>query len=176
MNPIRVARGTGRGPTELAAYDAALAAAGVQDYNLVGVSSVVPAGAEVRTVDRLPELGGVGDRLTVVEAAAVGTERASAALAWGRTDPDPPSPADATLRGDAATDRGPGLFYETSAADGADREAVLADAETGLAAGADLREWELVDRERLAAGATAEEAPHVAAVVVAAFGSAESML
>ena len=40
---IRIVWGTGTGPTALAAYDAALADAGVENYNLVTVSSVVPA-------------------------------------------------------------------------------------------------------------------------------------
>ncbi|MEF8907067.1 MAG: pyruvoyl-dependent arginine decarboxylase, partial [Haloarculaceae archaeon] len=40
MSVIRVVWGSGTGPTGTAAYDAALAEAGVHDYNLVTVSSV----------------------------------------------------------------------------------------------------------------------------------------
>jgi arginine decarboxylase len=40
MGSIRIVRGTATGPTAMAAYDAALAAAGVHNYNLVSVSSV----------------------------------------------------------------------------------------------------------------------------------------
>lgn len=41
--------GTGTGSTELAALDAAFAAAGIEDANVLRVSSVVPAGATVET-------------------------------------------------------------------------------------------------------------------------------
>jgi arginine decarboxylase len=163
MEPIRVATGTGTGPTTVAAYDAALAAAGAAEYNLVHVSSVIPAGAAVRTVGTLPELGAVGDRLTVVEAAATGDRGAAAALAWGRR-PGGPGP-----------DPGPGLFYEASATED-DPEAVGATAGTGLAAGADLRGWDLADRETASASGTADGAAHVAAVAVAAYGSGEPLL
>ena len=39
---IHLASGVGSGPTELAAFDAALAAAGVANYNLLYLSSVIP--------------------------------------------------------------------------------------------------------------------------------------
>lgn len=42
---IVLARGIGRGPTELAAFDAALRDAGVANYNLLGLSSVIPPGS-----------------------------------------------------------------------------------------------------------------------------------
>ena len=50
MNPapfgrIVMARGVGCGPTELAAFDAALHDAGVSNYNLLGLSSVIPPGS-----------------------------------------------------------------------------------------------------------------------------------
>jgi arginine decarboxylase len=44
---IHVVTGTGRGPTKLAAFDASLRSAGVADFNLVKVSSVIPIGATV---------------------------------------------------------------------------------------------------------------------------------
>ena len=50
MGTIRVVRGTATGPTATASYDAALAAANVHDYNLVSVSSVIPADAYATAV------------------------------------------------------------------------------------------------------------------------------
>jgi arginine decarboxylase len=118
---IHVASGVGRGPTETAAYDAALAAAGIHDYNLVVVSSVVPPDAVVREVDRVPDLGPAGNRLTVVQGRATATDgRAVAGLGWvpGR-------------------EGGAGLFYEAS---GRDPDAVTAAIREGLAAGRALRD------------------------------------
>ncbi|MFC6728802.1 pyruvoyl-dependent arginine decarboxylase, partial [Natronoarchaeum mannanilyticum] len=70
MEPIRIVWGTGEGPTEMASYDAALADAGIENYNLVSVSSIVPAGAEIDPVGTAPDLGPAGERLTVVEGRA----------------------------------------------------------------------------------------------------------
>lgn len=64
---IRVVPGTGTGPTALAAFDAALVAAGAADRNLIKLSSVIPAGAVVERPERRVEApGGWGDRLYVV--------------------------------------------------------------------------------------------------------------
>src|SRR5690606_13314100 len=61
---IRVSAGTGTGRTPLAAFDAALAAAGVSDFNLVRLSAVVPPGSDVQVVDGADQLrGGHGDVL-----------------------------------------------------------------------------------------------------------------
>ncbi|PSP40313.1 pyruvoyl-dependent arginine decarboxylase, partial [Halobacteriales archaeon QH_10_70_21] len=70
MGTIRVVWGTATGPTAMASYDAALAAANVHDYNLVSVSSVIPADATVEVVGEAPDLGPAGERLTVVEGRA----------------------------------------------------------------------------------------------------------
>jgi len=48
FGPILLARGVGRGPTPLAAFDAALGDAGVANYNLVCLSSVIPPGSTIR--------------------------------------------------------------------------------------------------------------------------------
>ncbi len=186
---IVVAAGVGRGPTELSALDAALAGAGVANYNLVTVSSVVPADGQVRVADRVPDRGPAGHALTVVlaEATAAPTEA---------VDPDatatPVTPADQTATDPVdqtaatgacpadtepelvaglgwATGPGPGLFYEAT---GADPETVREQIRRGLAAGGDLREWSLPDREtHLAVGRRRPDA-HVAAVTVAAYGTA----
>ncbi len=68
---IPVATAVGRGPTELAAFDAALVAAGVADRNLITLSSVLPPTSsveQVRVIETVP--GGWGDRLYVVMAQA----------------------------------------------------------------------------------------------------------
>ncbi|QLG61298.1 pyruvoyl-dependent arginine decarboxylase [Halorarum salinum] len=155
---IHVAAGTARAPTAMAAYDAALADANLHNYNLVPVSSVVPADAEVRSVERAPDLGPAGNRLTVVQAHGTAspadareTERVVAGLGW-------------------ATGPGPGLFYE---ADGTDVDSVERTIGEGLATGADLRDWTFDGEEvRLASAATSEDA-YTAAVVVAAYGESE---
>lgn len=92
---IRVSQGAGSGPTRLAAFDAALFAAGVAGYNLVRLSSVVPPYAEVREVrgaDQLP--GAPGDVAYCVYAdayAATPGEQAWAGLGWARhADPARP--------------------------------------------------------------------------------------
>lgn len=68
---IQVATGIGRGPTKIAAFDAALREAGVHNYNLIYLSSVVPPGSVITTLDHgkpaTPD-GGWGDRLYVVMA------------------------------------------------------------------------------------------------------------
>lgn len=81
---IRLARG--KGPTHLAAFDAALVSAGVADRNLIRLSSIIPPGSYV---ERAPEAktcpGGWGDRLYVVmaeERVERPHEEAWAGIAW----------------------------------------------------------------------------------------------
>ena len=154
MSTIRVVWGAGRGPTETAAYDAALADANVHNYNLIPVSSVIPDDALVEAVGTAPDLGPVGDRLTVVQAhaSAAGPQTVSAALGW-------------------ATGPGPGLFYEAAG------ETEASDVETrvreGLAAGADLREWTLTDRRVRSESVTADTGEYVAAAVLGVYGESE---
>ncbi|WP_313693860.1 pyruvoyl-dependent arginine decarboxylase [Halorarum halobium] len=155
---IHVAGGSGRGPTAMAAYDAALADANLHNYNLVTVSSVVPADATVRAVEAVPDLGPAGNRLTVVQARAAATpadaretEEVVAGLGW-------------------ATGPGPGLFYE---ADGTDPESVRTTVEEGLRAGAALRDWSIVDEHTLVERADTSEDAYTSAVVLAAYGESE---
>ncbi|MFB6269742.1 MAG: pyruvoyl-dependent arginine decarboxylase [Halobacterium sp.] len=156
--PIRVAWGTGSGPTEMSAYDAALADAGLHNYNLVSVSSVIPADAGVEAVGTVPDLGPAGNRLTVVEAHAnaAGPRHVSAALAW------------------AESEDGPGLFYEvadeTDAADVEDR------VRAGIDAGMALRDWEYDDATVRTASTDADPGEYASAVVVAAYGESTRIL
>lgn len=47
FGPIALATGLGEGPTPLAAFDAALCDAGVANYNLICLSSVIPPGSVI---------------------------------------------------------------------------------------------------------------------------------
>ncbi|WP_058366206.1 pyruvoyl-dependent arginine decarboxylase [Haloparvum sedimenti] len=193
MNAIHVAAGTGVAPTEMASYDAALADANLHNYNLVSVSSVVPAEATVEAVDRAPDLGPAGNRLTVVEARRTvgpegasfrqgdvagaaegdGSERAGAADADSATDAAG-SDSDAIVAGLGwATGPGPGLFYEVT---GTDAEDVRERIDAGLDAGAELRDWTLDDRERLVETASPTPGAYTTTVVVAAYGESEPVL
>ncbi|MGM0604049.1 MAG: pyruvoyl-dependent arginine decarboxylase [Halobacteriota archaeon] len=152
---IHVAGGVGRAPTALSAYDSALAAANLHNYNLVQVSSIVPANATVKRVDRAPDLGPAGNKLTVVQAHAVADPGASeavvAGLGW-------------------TTGSGPGMFYEAT---GTDPDAVRADLRSGLEAGGELREWPIEDRSIELATAQPAADEYVAAVVTAAYGDSQ---
>ena len=156
MTTIHIAGGIGRAPTAMAAYDAALADANLHNYNLVSVSSIIPADATIEIVDRAPDLGPAGNRLTVVEGKSVvgpdaSADTAATAIAW-------------------ATGPGPGLFYEAS---GTDPGAVEREARRGLDAGRELRGWELTDRDTHVAAVDATGDSYTAAVVVAAYGDSE---
>lgn len=63
---IVLARGTGQGPTELAAFDAALRDAGVANYNLLCLSSVIPPGSRIERGRWVTPPGHWGQRLYVV--------------------------------------------------------------------------------------------------------------
>lgn len=147
---IRIVRGSATAPTEMASYDAALAAANVHNYNLSYVSSVIPADATAEFVGRAPDLGPIGHELTVVEARATSAERpVSAALAW------------------AESEQGPGLFYEAAGEE--PPEDARERAEEGLRAGQRLREWSFRDGEAVAASA-APGGEYATAVVLAVYG------
>ena len=83
---ITVRRATGTGSTPLSAFDHALGLAGVADFNLIPLSSVIPPQATVRRESvRLD--GGHGDRLYCVLATAHASapgDIAWAGLGWSR--------------------------------------------------------------------------------------------
>ena len=159
MNRIHVAGGVGVAPTEMAAYDAALSDANLHNYNLVRVSSIVPAEATVECVDRVPDLGPAGNRLTVVESRLTAAPGAHddllvAGLGW-------------------ATGPGPGLFYEAT---GRDPAAVRQELEDGLDAGSELRDWELSQREFEITTAHPNDDDWTTVVTLAAYGESEPII
>lgn len=101
---IPVTAGVGTGPTELAAFDCALGAAGIGDMNLIRLSSVIPPATIV-----VPDADGCdlsaatwGDRLYVVYAeqrAATPGEVAAAVVGWVQ-DPDTGAGLFVELEGD----------------------------------------------------------------------------
>jgi arginine decarboxylase len=86
---IPVCAAIGTGATRLSSFDAALVGAGVANFNLVRLSSVIPTGAAVQVADgpeRVP--GGWGDLLYCVYAAEtvdMPGEQAWAAVGWATT-------------------------------------------------------------------------------------------
>lgn len=86
---IRVTKGTGTGETKMAAFDAALYDAGIANYNLIRLSSIIPPGFEVRVEQCTENDKNFGDRLYVVYASQVETEvgkGAWAGIGWVLAD------------------------------------------------------------------------------------------
>ena len=147
---ITVRRGTGTGRTALAAFDRALLDAGVSNFNLVPLSSVIPPSSELRLVHE--DLGGVhGDRLYCVLSVAHADhpgEIAWAGLGWLRHP-----------------DTGAGLFVEHHAgSEGSLREMI----ELTLGDMVESRGGGYGDVEAMVASAHCVDRP-VCALVVAAY-------
>jgi arginine decarboxylase len=88
---ITLCTGTGEGPTALAAFDAALADAGVADHNLIYLSSVIPPSAVIvrdryrmRPVDYGRRLYTVMSQMRQCEPG----REAHAGIAWMQNDED----------------------------------------------------------------------------------------
>ena len=145
---IQVVWGTGSGPTELAAYDTALAAAGVHNYNLLTLSSVVPPAYRVVELGTARDLGPVGGQLRVVEAKTIRAGGpATAGLGW------------------AVGEKG-GVFIETH--ENESEERAKTEITQGLESAIALREWTFDTQEtRVVTGDAAEE--YAAAVVLAIY-------
>jgi arginine decarboxylase len=84
---LYIAKAIGRGSTQLAAFDAALVGAGVANFNLIRLSSVIPPDGEIVEVERCPfaREGGWGDRLYAVYAeqrTGVTGEQVWAGVGW----------------------------------------------------------------------------------------------
>ena len=65
---IKVSSAVGSGPTALGAFDAALRNAGIENYNLIPLSSVIPTGAELERARHSTPPSEYGHRLYVVMA------------------------------------------------------------------------------------------------------------
>lgn len=84
---IPILASTGSGPTALAAFDAALLGAGIANYNLIRLSSVIPPSTVIDATDGAPwrTPGHWGDRLYCVFARQDATTRgdeAWAGISW----------------------------------------------------------------------------------------------
>ncbi len=157
MEPIRVVWGTGTGPTALAAKDAALSAANVHQYNLVTLSSVIPAKASIEEINTAPSLGPVGGRLHVVSAIATAdTGPATAVLAWARRDDET------------------GIFYE--AADQAPTPVVTDQATQGIQFGMDLRAGTFEEPQTRVATIDKKHDGYSCAAVLAVYGRVQPLL
>lgn len=157
MSLIRIVWGTATGPTPTASYDAALADANVHNFNLVTVSSVIPAEAQLEAVGTAPDLGDVGDALTVVQARlTVGPgESGAAGIGWARSD------------------SGRGIFYEAADEDEATVRERITD---GLAAGRELRDWSFHDEDAVVVDTDGDPEEYATAVVLATYGASRSLL
>lgn len=153
---IRLVWGTGHASTEKASFDAALANAGVHQYNLRELSSVIPAGVALERVGSAPDLGPTGNALDVVIARQTSPPgaRAAAGLAWVRGEDDT------------------GIFYEVA---DTDPETVGELLRAGIERGCYIRELDYGDVETEIV--TADSAPdeYTTAVVLATYGESESL-
>lgn len=163
---IPVVGGTGRGPTALAAFDAALADAGVANYNLVRLSSVIPPRSRVMVVAPDPVGregeegaispavgGGWGDRLYAVwafQSAELLGQEAWAGVAWVQQPDD-----------------GRGLFVEHEGGSEAQVREELAATLTSLC---QIRGIEGLEQHSHVVGTKCEGGP-VGALVIAPFRS-----
>jgi arginine decarboxylase len=86
---IEVVWGTGEGNTGLSAFDAALSEAGIHNYNLVPLSSVIPEDATVELVGEHDQQWDIGELVAVILAeneSLVQGERIAAGLGWATAD------------------------------------------------------------------------------------------
>lgn len=150
---ITLACGTGRGPTELAAFDAALLDAGIANYNLICLSSVIPPGSQIEFARYRTPPAEYGQRLYVVMSQMRECRpgrSVHAGIGWAR-DPE----------------HGQGLFVELH---DRDRARLDHDLRATLASMQRNRGVVLGPTETRIASATCEAEP-VCALVIAVYGS-----
>lgn len=151
LDRVEIAWGTGEGRTELGALDAAFAAAGVGGYNLVRLSSVLPAGAAVDLVGTHERRHPVGQPVAAVVADAAAPDgTVSAGLGWSTADEG-------------------GVFMEEHAADAEDCQARLV---AGLRDARERRDWDWTDALETKV-VEHDVAAYGAAAVVAVYGPVE---
>jgi arginine decarboxylase len=152
---IQVSEGKGIGPTELSAFDQALVHAGVANYNLIYLSSVLPASSEVVfTPNPEKPIGNWGDRLYVVMAqqrTSTPGQEAWAGIGWIQ---------------DEVTKQGLLVEHE-----GFSEAEVTTDIQNSLAALAENRGMQFGAPQMHIAGTRCDDKP-VCALVVAVFESA----
>lgn len=89
---IYIVSATGEGRTEISAFDNALHNAGIANYNLITLSSIIPPNTEVEIVDKLTwNDKEFGDRLYCVMARQITSvfgEFASAGIGWAQNKKD----------------------------------------------------------------------------------------
>lgn len=86
---IDLVAATASGPTELAAFDAALLVTGLANYNLIFLSSVIPPATVLHHAETTDPGGAWGDRLYVVAAqhrTSTPGEQAWAGIGWVQDD------------------------------------------------------------------------------------------
>lgn len=152
---IRVVWGTASGKTAVSSYDTALAEAGVHNYNLIPVSSVIPAGTTVEQVGSAPDLGPIGNKLYVIQSRATTKNgRATAGLGWTRIEDG-------------------GVFYESNG------EIAPEDARsritTGLTEARNIREWPAGSNE-VKVVCTRDSDGYATAVVLGVYGRSHPLL
>jgi arginine decarboxylase len=150
---IFVTTGTGEGPTAIAAFDAALIDAGVENYNLIYLSSVIPAGSIVRRGKYSTPPDEFGYRLYVVMSRH--DELHKGKMAWAGV-------------GWTQTDNGRGLFVELH---GSTRSQVEGDIQATLASMTTGRPFPFGSIESDIAGIECRDKP-VCALAIAVFQSA----
>ena len=84
---IHIVWGEGEGRTEVSAFDKALAMAGIHNYNLIYLSSVIPPDSVIIESGKIENIAGadVGDMLRVVISRNISTKRGSwisSGLGW----------------------------------------------------------------------------------------------
>ena len=149
---IQIATGTGKGHTKLAAFDMALNEAGVANYNLLKLSSVIPAGSKIKVKTPITQQPGKwGDRLYVVMAEKridTPNMEAWAGIGWVQ---------------DKATGRG--LFVEH---EGTNEQSVRRDIKASLEALQGIRQVDFGEIQMEVTGRTCTHDP-VCALVIATY-------
>ena len=164
---IRISAGRGIGLTRLSAFDAALRDAGVADFNLVRLSSVIPPRGLVSEVPGGEQLRGrIGDALYCVYAdsyASTPGEEAWAGVAWAQRENISSIPADSR----AADLAGSGVFVEHS---GISQALVERDLRASLADLTRNRIGDFPDRGQVLSSARCVDHP-VCAIVIASYAT-----
>lgn len=88
---INIVWGEGEGNTKVSAFDRALAMAGIHNYNLIYLSSIIPPNSVIIESSRIENIAGaeVGDMLRVVISSNTSTKRGSwisAGLGWAQAE------------------------------------------------------------------------------------------